>query len=164
MVKAMLVMAMSAGLMPTATRVAELPSIEVAGRGFEISSLAEGGKAFANRTYVWRGVPEELAGWRFTRLSGGLRSELTAVAETDGLIHLATASSQNGIDTTGWTKAGSAICFLRAQIARPVSVCRFVFVCTSQSASCPLSASLLTPEGMATARLPGLCPGGDIDL
>jgi len=98
---------LTAASMPVDARETDVQSVEVTGRGFEIATLADGGKAFANRRYVWRAVPKAFSRWQFTRLSGGLRSTLTAVAENDGLLYMATASSGNVIDTTGWTKVGT---------------------------------------------------------
>ena len=33
------------------------------GTGFSVESLSDGARAFGNRDYVWRGVPEALHGW-----------------------------------------------------------------------------------------------------
>ncbi len=74
--------------------------IEVRGRAFEIDELRNGAQAFMNRTYTWEDVPEALTGWRFTRLNGGLRSELTATATAAGTLYLATTAG--GVALPGW--------------------------------------------------------------
>ena len=80
------------------------PPASVAGRGFVIRDLKDGARAYGNRTYVWHDVPKRLAGWQFTQTCGGVKGAFTVKAAADGVIHLATAPAQGGIDLAGWTK------------------------------------------------------------
>jgi len=76
------------------------PAVRVEGRGFEVGELKNGGKAFMNRTYVWERVPDDLRGWQFTRLNGGVRSKLTATTQADGALYL--AGTPGGSNLKGW--------------------------------------------------------------
>jgi len=99
-----------AGVIPPATAVnlasaaAGAQSLTVAGRGFVIRDLTDGARAYGNRTYVWRDVPKRFGRWQFTQTRGGVKSAFTVKAAADGVIHLATAPGQGGIDLTGWTR------------------------------------------------------------
>ena len=80
------------------------PPPTVAGRGFVIRDFKDGARAYGNRTYVWRDLPKRFAGWQFTQTCGGVKAAFTVKAAADGVIHIATAPSQGGIDLAGWTK------------------------------------------------------------
>ena len=88
----------------SAVAAAAGPPVTVAGRGFVVRDLKDGARAYGNRTYVWRDVPKRLAGWQFTQTCGGAGSAFTVKAAADGVIHVATAEAQGGIDLAGWTK------------------------------------------------------------
>ena len=76
----------------------------VEGTGFAIRELKDGRQAYGNRDYVWRQVPKRFVGWKFTRTDGGRRSALAVSAKSDGVIHVATAAGQTGVDMTGWQR------------------------------------------------------------
>ena len=80
-------------------------SFAVEGTGFRIRKFTDGATACGNRKYVWRSVPKRLDGWLFTQLDGGARSKLTVRAGADGVLHVATATGQPGVDLTGWEEA-----------------------------------------------------------
>eukprot|EP01052_Picozoa_sp_SAG31_P018117 SAG31_NODE_1270_length_9065_cov_7.007473_2_plen_373_part_00 len=49
-----------------------LPSmLRLSGSGFELGTMQDGSIAWLNRHYVWKAVPTQIAGFRFTRISGG---------------------------------------------------------------------------------------------
>lgn len=75
-------------------------SVRVEGFGFEVGELANGVKAFANRTYVWDHVPKDLEGWEFTRLAGGVRGRLTATPDANARLYI--AHRPGGVDLKGW--------------------------------------------------------------
>ena len=75
--------------------------VEVSGWPFEVATFGEGEVAYLNRDYVWENVPRELAGWKFTRLNGGLSSRLAATPQADGELFLATA--KGSLHLPGWT-------------------------------------------------------------
>jgi hypothetical protein len=83
----------------------ETAELTITGFEFELGTLDNGQRAFANRTYVWENVPAELRQWQFTRTSGGARAGITVKAKRDAAVHFATAASQKGVDTTGWAPA-----------------------------------------------------------
>ena len=58
--------------------------LTVEGTGFSVQAFNEGGLAYGNRRYVWRNVPAQMAGWRFTRTDGGVRAEIAVTAQADG--------------------------------------------------------------------------------
>ena len=77
--------------------------VEVDGWGFEIHELREGAVAFANRDYVFRGVPRRLEGWQFTRLNGGVDAARFTVRRAEpGRVFLVSAPSQQGSNFEGW--------------------------------------------------------------
>lgn len=78
--------------------------LNVQGAGFAVAKLDDGVKAYSNRNYTWTDVPAKFKGWSFTRLGGGVRSNLTVTGRSDGVVYIATAPGQKGLDTTGWTK------------------------------------------------------------
>jgi len=82
---------------------ASADAIDVQGTGFAIAKLDNGVEAYSNRKYTWMDVPAKFKGWSFTRLGGGVRSNLTATSRTGGFVYIATAVGQKGIDTAGWT-------------------------------------------------------------
>ncbi len=70
--------------------------------GLELALLKDGVRAFGNRPYVWRKVPEELDGWRFLRTCGGKRSEISVRAKRDLVLRVGAAPSQAGFRMPGW--------------------------------------------------------------
>lgn len=63
---------------------AESPAITAEGAGFAVKALEEGAAAYANRDYVWHGVPERFTGWQFTQKGGGERAYIVFAAPEDG--------------------------------------------------------------------------------
>jgi hypothetical protein len=80
----------------------DLAAMVVEGRGFTLETLEEDSKAFGNRSYVWKQVPEKLRGWRYTQTLGGRNPEVAVTAKRDTTVHIATATSQPGIDIGQW--------------------------------------------------------------
>ena len=80
----------------------EASGLKVSGVGFQTAVLKDGGRAFANRDYVWFDVPQRLADWRYTQTSGGEHAVVDVTAENDVTVYFATAAGQRGIDTQGW--------------------------------------------------------------
>ncbi|MGM0489448.1 MAG: hypothetical protein ACQESR_22140 [Planctomycetota bacterium] len=79
-----------------------LDGLTVQGRNFTVETLNNDSKSFANRTYVWKQVPEKLQGWRYARTAGGSNPRVRATANRDTTLWMATATGQSGIDTSGW--------------------------------------------------------------
>jgi hypothetical protein len=88
--------------------VIEGRDIIVTGRRFAEAKLVEDGSAYGNRRYMWKDLPTPFVGWRFTKTNGGERAEITVAAKRDTIVHVATATSQRGIDMTGWKKLEKA--------------------------------------------------------
>jgi hypothetical protein len=64
--------------------------VTVSGSGFTVGELRTGATAFNNRAYTWLTVPDALAGWKFTRLSGGgPAASLSVRADRDGDLYIA---------------------------------------------------------------------------
>jgi hypothetical protein len=89
----------------------EVGGLIMTGYGFEIARLDNGEPAFSNRTYVWENVPERFRGWRITRTAGGERAEINVQAQRDMTLHIATASSQTGMDALGWQKTDATFAY-----------------------------------------------------
>lgn len=81
---------------------------EILGDGFEPAVLADGQKAFSNRTYVWNDVPERFRGWTFTRKGGGERPAVRLKAKAVTTVWVATAEAQRRVNLTGWERVGGA--------------------------------------------------------
>lgn len=80
----------------------EHADFSVSGYGFEIATLAEGGKAFLNREYTWGEMPATLKGWRYTRTAGGEAAEITVKGKRAGTVMAATVREQAGLALAGW--------------------------------------------------------------
>ena len=74
---------------PSTKLLLDSAAVAVRGSGFDMADLRDGGTAFSNRTYVWRGVPKDLAGWRYTRTAGGRLPEIVVEVAGDGYLHVA---------------------------------------------------------------------------
>ncbi|MFV2070022.1 MAG: sialidase family protein [Pirellulales bacterium] len=85
-------------------RLASAAETTVRGWDFEVVKLEDGARAFLNRNYVWRELPEDICGWQFTRLGGGVRTRLTACVDQDGPVYLITGATQEGINLDGWQR------------------------------------------------------------
>jgi len=96
-----LTMADSVPMPEIALRQYDLGALRLTGSGFDLAALAEGGKAFSNRDYVWRNLPPRLAGWTYTRTAGGERAVITVRASRPMEIWLATARSERSAPR-GW--------------------------------------------------------------
>ena len=75
-----------------------------AGCDFEVAVLEKDVVAFRNRKYVFDVIPDELLGWQFTRLGGGLNSHLRITATEAVTIYGATSIGRQNIDMTGWVQ------------------------------------------------------------
>jgi hypothetical protein len=86
----------------------ETADLDLSGAGWTISKLADNQQAFANRNYIWQGVPEKYRNWRITQTLGGERAEIRVKAKRDTTLLAATATNQTGIDLAGWSTAASS--------------------------------------------------------
>ena len=91
-----------------AVTVIDGAAFSVEGIGFTPAKLANDERAFGNRTYVWKEVPERFSGWRITRTDGGERAMIRVTAKRETVIHVATAGAQKGIDMDGWQRLHDA--------------------------------------------------------
>lgn len=89
-------------LPPPKKTVVECPDFKVEGFDFEIATFDNDAKAYSNRNYVWKNVPEPFRGWRFTRVGGGVAAKITVTASRDGVVYATTGAKQEGTDTSGW--------------------------------------------------------------
>ena len=87
---------------PPVKTTAECTDFLVEGLHFDVATLDNDAKAYGNRNYVWKNVPEAFRGWRFTRVDGGVHAKITVTARRDTVIHATTGKGQEGTDTTGW--------------------------------------------------------------
>jgi hypothetical protein len=88
---------------------AETADLVVTGDGWTLAALADNEKAFGNRPYVWKSVPEKFRGWRITQTLGGEQALIRVKAKRDTtLFATTTAAKQTGIDVSGWNTAANA--------------------------------------------------------
>ena len=74
------------------------------------ASLADGKKAFANREYVWKNVPREIADWRFTIKAGGDPATIQFSVRRGGLIYAVTGQSID-LSPKGWQPTGMSFSY-----------------------------------------------------
>jgi hypothetical protein len=98
--------------------VHETAAFRLTGSAFEIGTLANGGKAFSNRDYLWQEVPPALAGKWFTRLAGGGKPVLKITAKADLTVRIAAGGDRTALDLTGWTPVGGSFCYTDAKRTR----------------------------------------------
>lgn len=81
------------------------PNLTVTGTGFVEGILADGERAYANRSYNWINVPDELSGAKFTFRDGGQGvATMNVLANEDAYVYIAVPEPQlGGVDLTGWT-------------------------------------------------------------
>jgi hypothetical protein len=76
---------------------------EIKGTAFALKVLRNEATAFSNRDYVWRDVPKELDGWRFTQIAGGDTPEIELEIQEGGVVFVATADAKD-LQDAGWQK------------------------------------------------------------
>jgi len=81
----------------------ETPDFTVAGYGFTRAVLAEGKRAYGNRTYVWEDVSERFQGWAFTQTSGGVTARITVQAKRDCVVYAATGAGTSAYEMLNWS-------------------------------------------------------------
>ena len=81
----------------------ETPDFTVAGYGFTRAVLANGKKAYGNRTYVWEDVPERFQGWAYTQANGGITARITVQAKRDCVVYAATAAGKSAYEMLNWS-------------------------------------------------------------
>ncbi len=73
------------------------------GYGFERAPFGEDAQAFSNREYVWKDVPDQLAGYEAcTRTGGGERGRIFIRAQRDCTVYAATARGVSAYDMLKW--------------------------------------------------------------
>jgi hypothetical protein len=82
----------------------DLGGLRVTGHGFSTTTLRDGERAFSNRDYVWRGVPEPLRGATITRGAGGFRGRIQVEATSPRTIYLATGGAVASRELPGFTR------------------------------------------------------------
>lgn len=65
---------------------------EVTGANWTLGKLADGERAFGNRDYVWRGVPEHFKNWRITQTRGGEKAIVRLKATQNTSVFVLTSS------------------------------------------------------------------------
>ena len=81
----------------------EYPDLVIEGVGFRPALLANGERAFSNRSYVWQNVPGSLAGKLIARSNGNQTREINVTARRDTTLVVLTASSTG---PPGFTQLG----------------------------------------------------------
>lgn len=84
----------------------ETAALRVKATTFEIGKLADGEKAFSNRSYVWDEVPAEFSDRAFIRTGGGEKVAIEVTAKEAGTVRIATSFSQPGAALQSWTATG----------------------------------------------------------
>ena len=84
--------------------VIDTDAFTVAGYGFKKAPFGEGAKAYGNRKYVWKDVPEQFQnGWSFTQTDGGKRSRIFVRAKKDCTVYAATSGGIRATAMRHWT-------------------------------------------------------------
>lgn len=78
-------------------------SVRLGGSGFTVERFGNGMRSQSNRDYVWKNVPTELDGFRFTRVAGGGKATINVQARSKGRIYVATAGLHpRELEDAGW--------------------------------------------------------------
>lgn len=100
------------------------PDLILTGSGWTLTRLADGEGAFANRPYVWQGVPDTFRDWRVTQVSGGVHAVIRVQAQRATTL-FATTAKQAGLDLPGWNTAANAAFHYTDKNKTPMTVyCR----------------------------------------
>lgn len=95
--------------MADATPLTELPQVTaqsrdftVTGHGWALATLDNEQRAFGNRAYVWKNVPQPFAGWRITQTHGGEPATLRVNVLRDTTLYVTTTPAQAPVALPGW--------------------------------------------------------------
>ena len=142
---------------------AETQEFIITGHSWKPAALADGEPAFANRTYVWKNVPEKFRGWRVTQTSGGEHAELRVKAKRDTSLFIATTLAQKAVQLGGWSEvAGAAFCYTdKAQTPMRVfsRALKAGVEITVPQGNWTGTLALLPPDAASTRAQPGLVRG-----
>ncbi len=83
----------------------EIAGLSITGTGFHIETLDLGRKAFQNRKFVWKEVPEQFRGCTYTQVRGGANPPAHIVVQSkhDTELYLLTSAHHDEVDLNGWT-------------------------------------------------------------
>ncbi len=133
----------------------DTPDLVLAGRGWSLTPLADGARAFANRPYVWQGVPEKFRNWQITQTAGGVPAEIRVLAKRATMMFAATAPA--GVDLAGWNTVATAAFHYTDKsktkltvYCRPLKAGEELVVPQGNWAG---MMALLPPDGVSTAEL-----------
>lgn len=82
----------------------ETPDVVLTGSGFNIACVEEGGTAFSNRKYAWKGLPANVRGASYTQTGGGQDALILVRAKRDVTLYAATTLAMAQRDLADWTK------------------------------------------------------------
>lgn len=81
----------------------ETETLIISGTGWTLQPLANGAKAFSNRTYVWMDLPRDTATWRYTQIAGGEPAVVEVEARKDTTVHMASTVTNPDARFDGWS-------------------------------------------------------------
>ena len=76
--------------------------LSISGIGFTIANLSDGATAFSNRGYVWKDVPPDLSGRRYTKIAGGAVPQIVVRAKRDFVLDVITTLNEKAGQLSGW--------------------------------------------------------------
>ena len=76
---------------------------EVKGSGFKLKLLRNEATAYANRNFVWKGVPGQIDGWQFTQIAGGDTPDMNLQIKQAGVVFVAAGSTAE-LEKDGWQR------------------------------------------------------------
>ncbi len=89
------------------TRFAELENIQ---GHVAILDFKNDARAYSNRKYIWKNIPEDFPLKKFAQVPGGGRASLTATVTKSGYIYITSATADNDVLTkAGWKKTSHII-------------------------------------------------------
>jgi serine/threonine protein kinase len=87
--------------------IADSRDFSISGNGFTIETLKNGTRAFANRKYLWRDIPDNFVGRRYTQTSGGVEAHVSIHAKRDALLQVFTTAERAGVNLAGWEQTST---------------------------------------------------------
>lgn len=77
-------------------------ALSIVGHRFTLRKLENDQKAFANRNYVWKELPDQFENWQFTQTLGGLPSKILITASVSTRVYIAVSVTTEELETA-WT-------------------------------------------------------------
>lgn len=106
---------------PSSGELFETPDMVLSGKGFTVAALENNAAAFSNRNFVWKGVPANLQGWRYTKANGGGHPAIKVRAKQNIDVQVFTdVTTDAKVDLAGWERTGTQFSYTNGKNSKVV--------------------------------------------